>query len=844
MSKAAPELYDPRITEQLYHLRHTARVSQQAAAAHFGLRDRNSISAWENGQSQPRTRQRAKFLAYLTDLLHLTRPQLEQVWGAVMVGQWGWEPLTPVELPLPLGLVPLQRPPRVEHYTERDAAELTHLLAELQPGRVVTLCGPGGVGKTSLASAAAWALAPANEPPPRFPDGILFHTFYNQPQATLALEQIARSFGEEPRPTPQAAAQRVLARRRALLILDGAERADDLPTVLAVRGECGVLVTTRRRADAEAIRYDVAPLPLEPAVALLQKWAGFRAADTDIARQICMLVGGLPLAVRLAGQQMAHHEFHANEFLAWLQRTPLQALDLEKRQQASIPLLLQRSQGQLSPEACEALAAVGVLALSPFDLDVVAAALALPTPSVAWVLGDLVNQSWLSRSTGRYQVVHPLIHAFAQERLAAAPFLLERIMVHYHALVEKQSQRGSAGFAVLDGERPHLLALLQRCAAAGQWALTQQLAAALDHYLNLQGHWSDRLVANRQGLEAARRLDDRAAEIVALRNLANAHQQFCEYTQAITLYTEGLSISRALADRTLEGDLLHHLGNTYLQMDQYAEAEQQFVASRQIRRTYGDRQGEAHTLLSLGMVYRQWGRWEEASQLYTTSLQILRELSDRQGEYTALNRLGIIHLLRGQWPEALAACTAYLALARELGNRQTEANTLAHLGLIYARLGRAEESLQYATASLDLARLIESRSEEVLALNNLGAVYYILGQWQEAEQTHKVSLQQKLVLGDRLGTGHSYLHLGRVYRCQGRLDEAIAQFEASLGVLRALRNPQGEGMALGELGMVYQQQQRYDLAIATWRTALTKLHPDSPEHREVIRWLAAALATE
>jgi len=185
---------------------------------------------------------------------------------------------------------PLQRPPRAFHFTGR-ADELRRLIDQLQPGAVVTLCGPGGVGKTALAAEAIWALAPGDEPPARFPDGVLFHTFYHQPQAALALEAIARAYGEEPRPTPQDAARRALSGRAALLVLDGAEAADDLGAVLSVAGGCGVLVTSRRHADAPVCWQDVAPLPNPEAVQLLQAWGGVRAADQAAAGRICTLVG-------------------------------------------------------------------------------------------------------------------------------------------------------------------------------------------------------------------------------------------------------------------------------------------------------------------------------------------------------------------------------------------------------------------------------------------------------------------------------------------------------------------------------------------------------------------------
>ena len=95
---------------------------------------------------------------------------------------------------------PLQRPPRVPHFINRKD-ELYQLLNDLKPGKVVTLWGPGGMGKSALAAEAVWKLAPKGEPSKVFPDGIIYHNFYNQPQTDLALETIARAYGIEPKPT-------------------------------------------------------------------------------------------------------------------------------------------------------------------------------------------------------------------------------------------------------------------------------------------------------------------------------------------------------------------------------------------------------------------------------------------------------------------------------------------------------------------------------------------------------------------------------------------------------------------------------------------------------------------
>src|SRR5690606_28287294 len=121
----------------------------------------------------------------------------------------------------------------------------------------------GGMGKTALAAEAVWTLAPGADIPERFPDGLLWHSFYVQPQIATACESFALAYGEEPKPNPYEAARRVLAGRKALIYLDGAEAAGDLPKLLDLCASCAVLITTRRRQDAPGERLDLEPLPPE-----------------------------------------------------------------------------------------------------------------------------------------------------------------------------------------------------------------------------------------------------------------------------------------------------------------------------------------------------------------------------------------------------------------------------------------------------------------------------------------------------------------------------------------------------------------------------------------------------
>lgn len=238
--------------------------------------------------------------------------------------------------------IPLQRPEPVENFTDREV-ELEKLLSDLRPGHVVTLCGPGGIGKTAITAKAAWALAPGKELPKQFPDGMIFYSFYGKPDVDLAFDHIVRSYDDSPEDTTYAAASRLLSNKQALLIWDGAEEADDLRKVLKLRNNCGVIVTSRKREDAVNKPETIESLPTEEAVKLLEASAGDPGIDDATAKQICELVGGLPLAVRLAGRYLMEHIESPEEYLDFLTATPLKMLDQGDRKDKSVRLLMKRS---------------------------------------------------------------------------------------------------------------------------------------------------------------------------------------------------------------------------------------------------------------------------------------------------------------------------------------------------------------------------------------------------------------------------------------------------------------------------------------------------------------------
>jgi tetratricopeptide (TPR) repeat protein len=560
---------------------------------------------------------------------------------------------------------PLQRPRRAEHFVDREA-ERAILLADLHLGRVVTVCGLGGMGKTALVAEVLWTLAPAVTPPPAFPDGILFYSFYGQPAATIALEQLARTLGEEPVPTPALAAQRALSGKRILLVLDGAEEADHLGHVLAVCGGSAVLLTSRRRADAPdpAYRLDLQPLAEHEAVSVVQAFGGEQAADATATRRICERVGNLPLALRLVGRYLAEQEEEASEYLSWLEQTPLSALDRGTTRQESVPVLLQRSTTRLSAPAQQVLHLVGLLAVAAFDRLLIVPMLELSEDVARRALGELVNYGLLVRQQSCYEVSHPLIHTYAREELVAQDdpatqrARFERIV---RVLDEQFPEVEYANWRRCEELLPHV----QTCATLiAQYQVILPEAA----YLLTKAGWY-------------------------LREQA-------QYTQAAPLLQQALTIiERSLgSDHSYLGDILNCLAQLYRDQGRSEEAEPLFQRALVIReKALGlDHPNTGITLNNLANLNRAQGRYKEAELLYQRSLAIKEKVlpPDHPEIANTLGNLALLYYNQGHYKDAEPLYQRTLTIVEKAlpPDHPNIANALAGLAHLYRDQRRYEEA--------------------------------------------------------------------------------------------------------------------------------------------------------
>ncbi|WP_425259278.1 ATP-binding protein [Rubrivivax sp. RP6-9] len=326
--------------------------------------------------------------------------------------------------------------------------DLARLQAALAGHRLVTLVGPGGVGKTRLAIAAMAAPAPAHAAPPR--DGVWLLRLDALARPAQVPAALARAIGLSAEAGRSVAAlAQALSPLAARIVLDNAEHLLDaapaeadaatdpdaatltraLAVWLAAAPQLQWLVTSQRalRLAGEQV-LPLAPLPAPPAVellvariqALLPGWRADAAAADDL-RAIAAALDGLPLALELAAARVpllgtAGVRARLGERLRLLTRGAADAPDRHRTLQAALAW----SVGLLPPRAAALLARLSVFA-GGFTLDAAQAVAGDEPWATVDDLDELRERSLVVAAEGQRLRLLDSVRVFAAERLAADP---------------------------------------------------------------------------------------------------------------------------------------------------------------------------------------------------------------------------------------------------------------------------------------------------------------------------------------------------------------------------------------------------------------------------------------
>ena len=712
---------------------------------------------------------------------------------------------------------------------EVELADIASLLGSDGP-RLVTLIGPGGVGKTHLAlQAAANALD-------EYPDGVWLVRLGEVTDLGMIVPTVAAALGirEGGGLTMSEALLHWLDDKQILLVLDNLEQivagAPAIADILASSPRLRVLATSRRRLGIGGERI----VPVQP-LAVTESEVGSRRSDdagviprisppppsvhrppasvqlfverardvspgfaleernAPLIAAICAQLDGLPLAIELAAAQLRA-------------RTLAELLsDLERR----FELLVGGKREALSHQ--QSLAATIAWSYERLDAQTQRVARLLSTFAGGWSraaseavarelddvpgrLDSLVEQSLVRRSTvlndvSRWSMLES-IRAFARERLETsgeASLAYERhadwcLTFAAEANEHLDGPRQEEWLARLDLEDDNARAALQWWTEEGKPDRVLALATALAPHWQTRG----RLSEGRRWLETALG-DGRDLSSERLRATIEAGilaQMQGDYGGAERWYTESLDMARRIGDRGRETAMLNNLGAIALERGDPQAAEARFAQSLALAEDRGDDQRRALALGNLAAVAQFRGDLTLALRRCTESLAIWRELGDTRRIAELL--LSILFLLANE-PEqrdrARAVGEEGLRLFRALGDIRGEALTLSGLGLVASGEGDLDRAAMLHAESLRLAQQVEDRATEARALGSLGLVELDRGRLDRAADLLGRGLQAVHELGDLDGAASALEALAAVHAARGD-DERAARLRGATDALR------------------------------------------------------------
>ncbi|MEU4568900.1 BTAD domain-containing putative transcriptional regulator [Micromonospora sp. NPDC023956] len=637
--------------------------------------------------------------------------------------------------------------------TARPGDALTATPGRPMPLYVVT--GPAGVGKSALAVQAAHQVADS------FPDGQLYVDLRGATAGTSPLPPLAalgrflRVLGvaEPAIPTDvaeaSAALRSLLADRRVLLVLDNAHDAAQVRPLVPAADGCAVLVTSRRKlTDVDGASYlELDVLDDADAVDLLRRLAGHLRVDAeeDTAARLVRRLGGLPLAVRIAGARLAARP-------AWSLATLDDRLRDEHRRLHELRLgdiavrtsFLVSYQHLTHPLAPRLFRLVGAVDSMDVTCEVAAALLDVDPPRALDALDELVDARLLDETTAGRYAMHDLIRLFARERADEEPdqvraaavdrllaYCLERTRQALGLLrpgTRVPAVTGPSAFddaatalAWLSAERPNLVAAVVQAARAEATARAGvDLADSLFLFFEMRGHVDDWVTVDRAGVAAAERLGDPVAQARLLHDLAVAHFHRNRTDEATPLLRRSLEISEAAGDDEGRARALNQLGVLHGMAGEYDESAACFKRSLRLRRRLGDLRSCAATTGNIGMAYRLAGRHEEAVRFCRTAVRLARRSQAPEIEANALGNLGEVQCLLGRYHSALRYLRRGLAVAGVPVNERNRGSMMGTLADACLGAGQVESAIRYAELAVEAMRQAEFRHGEAVALRRLG----------------------------------------------------------------------------------------------------------------------------
>ena len=700
--------------------------------------------------------------------------------------------------------------------------------------RLVTLTGPGGVGKTRL------GFHVMSELLNHFSDGAYWVDLSVIRDPALVMSVIAQALHipETSGRTLIQALKDYLRDKHLMLMLDNFEQvsaaAPQLTELLEASGKLKILVTSRMRLNLSGEHiFDVPllqlPNPQEASsVTALGECASIRLfvqraqsvrsdfrlteANAVAVAKICNRLDGLPLALELAAarvrilspQLLLEHLSSRLDFLTGGARDrPLRHQTLQSTLDWSYDLLdeghkrfFRRMAPFVGGGTLEALEAV-----CNYDRDL---KLDVLNGAETLLSYNLIQQKEGSYGESRFWMLGT-IHEYALEKLqeSGEREALEREHALYFMWFSEEAEphltraRQQDWLNRLDEEHDNLRAALL-------WATSNVERTGTSRPTGSQA-WVEPNSGTSDSIEIGLRIGGAISRFWYVRGYFSEGREQLERLLSVVSPLTNAAISGGVELNTSlkidsKSKALVALGTLAYRQGDYAAARITLEEAHSTSRETGDKKSMALALNYLGLTSFIQGDYSAARVLLEDSLAIWKEIGDKWGMALALNNLGGLTLEQGGYAAARSLYEQSLHIQREIGDKWGIAISLNTLGNVFYQQGDYSAARSLYEQSLVVKRAIGEKWGIASSLSNLGIVSQMQDDYATARSLYEQSLVIRLEMGDKWSIAASLSNMGNLSYMQGDYSAARSLYEQSLAIQRDIGNKSGIAGSLAGLG--------------------------------------------
>jgi predicted ATPase/serine/threonine protein kinase len=746
---------------------------------------------------------------------------------------------------------------------EKEVSELMGLLQD-DANRLVTVIGPGGIGKTRV------ALRVGEESLQQMPGGCWFADLREARTSEGVAHAVAGALGVPL--TSSEAPEEVVAnileyRKPLLLILDNFEQAVDHAetTIGRWRGRAPhvwFLVTSRAALGLTGEReYELGPMPVPPldqvpAIEELEAYDSVKlfcdrareaqpefSLDADQAQAvaaICTGLEGIPLAVELAaarikilspvqiaqklGQKFQLLQSNRRD-LAPKQQTLWNAIDWsyellgEWEKQAFLQACIFR--GGFFLDAAESVVDLSRFPHAPLTLD---------------VIQSLRDKSLLTLDQTRYEPrfgMYLSIRDYGERQWQSLAdksqqeALARRFADHYVARGEELNRRihtakGFEALARLRMETENLFAVQDWALSAGQPAIAARAILALARTMAIRGPAAQRVPRIERSLDALGGGEPRL-RVELLVAASEARQSVGDWDRAVAQADMAVELARAAGLDAPYAHALRQQGDMHRQRGDVEGALRCFTESETLCRKLADRLGTARALASRGFLVWQRGDAESALACYAEAERIVRDLGDLVSCAAIARSRGHVVRQRGDNHHALRCYAEAETISRDLGDERTLCLAVGNRGIVLSELGDYDGARECYERAEMLARKLGDKRSIAINVGNRGILLADRGEPLGALACYAEAEAINRAMGAKFGMA---VNLGNRANALADLEDfaaALACFAEAEEINRETGNKFLSALNTGDRAVVLWRQGRLDEARTGLREALSLL---------------------